>query len=244
MDDRQFDRIVRLVAAASSRRRLLRSLVGSIAAGGALHASTALDGEARRTEKCPRRCSGRKACCKGRECCNGRCVTTRWNRKHCGACGNRCARDQVCNSGTCGCGNAACGDVCCDFEEACLEASAGTCGACPVGAGIDNPANEMACGATFGEFTECSCVTSVNNVATCSGVYGFCVDCESDTQCTLAMGTQAVCIPVGDACNRYNVQRACVEATCFGGPIPVSDRRASIPGAGPYMRLRPSGRDR
>lgn len=247
MDDRRFDRIARLVAAASSRRQAIRNLV-ALVAGGATLATAGPNAEARRGEACHRRRCKRKAdCCNGYQCCGRRCTRTRFDRKNCGACGNRCSSDQMCYDGTCMCSNAACGAACCDFEQACLDETAGTCGACPAGAGIDDPANEVACGGTYGDFTECYCVTSVDGVAGCSGIHGFCVDCESDDQCSLAMGAQALCIPVGDECDRYNAQRACVEATCYGGPTPVrsiANGRSSIPGAGPYMRLRPERRDR
>jgi hypothetical protein len=246
MDGTAFDRITRALAAASSRRG---AIGGSLAA--LVAALSGRDAEARRTEGCRgQRCGRGKPCCAGFACCGGRCTNLRNDDFNCGGCGAVCSESEICNRGACRCANASCGDACCGFEDACLDEAASTCGACPVGAGIEDPDNILGCGPSFGGFPDCVCVTSVDGIASCSFPSGFCVDCVDDDQCSLALGAQALCIPVGDACERYDAARACVEATCFGGgfdrPIPrrTALSKAGLPGAGPYMRLIPGGKGR
>ena len=215
MDADRFDALARGIARAASRRTLLRTAALALAAP---LARPAEDAAAKR--QCSfSRCGGRRRCCSGLTCCGGDCVDLTWNQFHCGACGTACdLAGETCRDGACSCLGPSCGDACCGADEACLDPGASACGECPAGGTLEDGA---ACGLNP-EFYDpaCTCVTSVDGVTVCTSGWGVCVDCESDRECTLALGAQAVCVPAAGPCARWRATRACVEAACFGGDMP------------------------
>jgi hypothetical protein len=149
----------------------------------------------------------------GRACCGGR---------HNHVCAAPCGTLPPCDGVTCD-------DACCEFGQACVG-DPGACAACPTGGNLCD-GNPIPCDG----FGECFCVTSFEDVAVCSDLFGFCADCDSDDQCSFALGVQAVCIPAADCCTDFAADRACVPATCFGGG-PIATTRRTAP---PVQRLRP-----
>src|SRR5579859_6119160 len=84
-------------------------------------------------------------CPPGQTLCNSQCVYTSQDPMNCGACGNVCAGNTVCISGTCGCptGQTACNGMCVDTKSD--PANCGMCGTacaaaqvCSVSACADN----------------------------------------------------------------------------------------------------------
>jgi hypothetical protein len=139
MDDLRFDRLTRVVATSSSRRRLLAGLIATVAAGGVSGA------EAARSRPCQRlgvQCTRSGQCCTGVcrtqslpgrwrrqvcDCqdgltnCRGKCVDLGSDVANCGACGDACGdRGDTCVDGDCACGEGpACGDGLVCLEGAC-----------------------------------------------------------------------------------------------------------------------------
>jgi hypothetical protein len=147
-------------------------------------------------------------------------------------CGNRPKHVCAAPCGTQPCDGLTCDGECCEFEQACVG-DPGTCASCPAGANLCD-GDPVSCD----PFGECFCVTSIEDVAVCSELFGFCADCDSDDQCSFALGQQAVCIPAADCCADFGASRACVPATRFGGgpigPAPAAAR--------PLRRLVPPAR--
>jgi hypothetical protein len=240
----QFDSLVRNFVDSPSRRSIIHLLAGILA--GVAGGLPAVDAEAA-CRGYERRCGGRAGrCCRGLSCCAGRCRDTFYNDEFCGDCETACATDagEYCEVDTCVCdfGLVRCAGQCCGPDQACLGQPA-TCGSCPAGANACDASPTKCASFDYGDGEEeaCYCVTSVDGVATCSSLWGFCGDCESDEQCSFAIGTQAVCIPAADCCDRFGTGRACVVASCFdGGPISPDATRGAERG----RRLRPHGEPR
>ena len=120
MTSMTIDRFARRLARQISRRRVV-----AIAFGAGAAASIGVNGDARAATRCRavqqtctrdhQCCSGacatgrdvplrdrhRCACDHGATVCNGRCVTTRSDARHCGACGVKCQAGAICNRGAC-----------------------------------------------------------------------------------------------------------------------------------------------
>ena len=260
MDGHRFDALTRtLIAVAPSRRRLAGGFAAAALA--ALLPGSREAAAGRRCRKgnycrsdlppicdlanecvCYKRSDGGRVCAAA----FGECVGCRRDRdcRDVGLPGFRCVE----NGGNC-CGNRPksvcaapsgalppcdgliCDDACCEFEQACVG-DPGACVACPAGSNLCD-GNPVSCD----PFGECFCVTSIEDVAVCSSMFGFCADCDSDDQCSFALGEQAVCIPAPDCCGDLGATRACVPATCFGGGPDLRRRATSTP----LRRLRPAG---
>ncbi|MDQ3781002.1 MAG: hypothetical protein M3354_10740 [Chloroflexota bacterium] len=118
MDSKQFDRWTRALAASPpSRRDLLKTLSGGVLGG--LLGLAGLREVVAACRLAGQRCSAASRCCAGSRCrggrckckesdrffaCNGpgtRCVNTRTNEAHCGACGRSCGEHEICLLGGC-----------------------------------------------------------------------------------------------------------------------------------------------
>jgi hypothetical protein len=163
MDGRQFDEITRdfliptrrsVIAAAATA--VLTALIGRGAADDTLarrkqrkanhkkpkqkphqkHESDRVQASAKKTKK--KRCKG------GRSRCGKRCVDLKTDPAHCGACGNGCGADGICQGGKCvlGCGGGQteCGDRCVN-----LQSDHGHCGACGSACGFSQVCEDRAC---------------------------------------------------------------------------------------------------
>jgi hypothetical protein len=101
MDARRFDRLAKLMATPSSRRRMLARLGASVVGGrAAVHVGPATAegaGCQRPADQCE------DACCRaGRErCCDGVCTAVLDDPANCGACGNACPDGKACVGGRC-----------------------------------------------------------------------------------------------------------------------------------------------
>jgi len=110
MDSGRFDRLARVLAAAPSRRSVLRGVVAA-AFGGAVVGRGALV-EARVGNRCRNgncgdneRCNNNDVCvCKsddGIKQCGNKCVDVRNDNDNCGGCGKECANRKRCVRGKC-----------------------------------------------------------------------------------------------------------------------------------------------
>jgi hypothetical protein len=252
MDGQRFDDVIRRIGAvARSRRATIQTLAAGVLGLGAHVVAENREATAKRRSgssspapDCPgRRCGGKRGrCCRGFTCCKGRCRQLRWDDRHCGSCNTRCNRaaGETCRRGTCICDSVACGGQCCLQGQACLkDGSTAVCGECPVGANACAAGAEpLPCGGGYGD-GPCSCVTSIDGAAGCSEMWGFCVECETDDQCSLAMGQQAACIEAQGCCGSLGRSRACVALSCgehwgLEPSIPTATRSGER-----FTRLRP-----
>jgi hypothetical protein len=147
MDGTRFDRLTRLMAGGTTRRRALGVMLGAAIAGAAVADSAANPTRPTVCRKFGVSCSRNAQCCTGlcatdralprrqrHRCscpagllhCDGACVDATADEANCGACGLACASDELCCSGTCAavtddennCG--ACGNICND-EGTCVD---------------------------------------------------------------------------------------------------------------------------
>ncbi len=106
--------------------------------------------------------------------CDGTCVSTSNDESHCGSCGNTCASDRECTSGSCSCTGllSDCGDSCVDIQ---LDSSnCGACGTtCDAGATCQGGVCQGETGPTCGDGT---CDVGED----CSSCSGDCGGCSSN----------------------------------------------------------------
>lgn len=173
MDSTQFDDLLRAIAARSSRRGIVASLVGSLVGILPLPPGTR-EAEAK---KCP-------PCRKKRD---GRCKKKRPNGTQCGGPCKECHEgDCVDKANGASCGT---GKLC----------AAGNCvtgqGTCAVG--DDHcAAGNAACNGVGS--SECACLTTTSGVTRCvhQGRLGDCGGCDSDDDCAVH-GPEAFCVDIG-----------------------------------------------
>jgi hypothetical protein len=134
-------------------------------------------------------------CVDGAVACGEVCAQLASSAEHCGACGNICASDAICDLGSCrpaaeGCSGALalCGSGCVDLQSA--DEHCGACGAACA------PEADCAAGACVcpGALTACgsACVDTLSDRANCGACGQSCVDtqsCESGS-CVCPSGTQ------------------------------------------------------
>lgn len=134
---------------------------------------------------------GADGCRDGESRCDGVCVATDSDPANCGSCGNMCAADLVCASGTCG---STCPADTTDCARSCVDVDtdARHCGGCgrACGAGESCVGGTCEAGACEAPNTDCS---------------GACVDTSSDEQ---------HCGTCGMACAS---DQTCTGGTCTGG---------------------------
>jgi Stigma-specific protein, Stig1 len=144
LDGQRFDNLVRLLAARSPRRTVLRALAAGALGGqlrpGAGAAKPEDDDDACLDEGGT--CAHTGQCCVGLHCCKHKCKELFADRKNCGACGHACYAGRECCHGKCrdvrvdehNCGKCghACGEgqVCCKGRCIDVLADARNCGAC------------------------------------------------------------------------------------------------------------------
>jgi hypothetical protein len=217
MDGQRFDRLVKALGTAPSRRHLLKAMAGAATAGVAALLAPAA-GRAGAVCRAPG-----NVCSKQADCCSGCCgPADRTGRRHCldsatfatdpancGACGHSCPGtpngQPICVAGACDleCASAAdpCGGACCTIDQFC-EADA--CVAC------------KAVGADCASEFEC-----------CSGV------------CDPYVG-QCLCASAADACGGAccTINQICAENSCVaclaGGTACASDAECCSGFCDPY----------
>jgi hypothetical protein len=224
MEGHDFDRLVRTVASGATRRTILGGLTALLLAGaGAAPGGPAVLAKGKKKKKCKRgarKCDGRcipaSSCCTTAECqpnqscVDGQCVCKPdCAGKECGddGCGGSCGgcSSGQCIDGTCGCdaSSALCAaGRCCAQGDACVG---GTCGACPETP--DACAVEVICGRTTAASPLCYCVTSLDDVTTCTSVFvnpNQAASCQRDTDCAGLLGP--------------GVEMVCVDAPCLNLP--------------------------
>lgn len=108
MDSTAFDRLARSLAAAPSRRSVLRGLVAAAAGAGVLTAAQPAEAACRKVgddrgcrndDQCCNnaRCRNRKCTCKpGYKNCDGKCVDLGSDEDNCGRCGRKCGKNETC----------------------------------------------------------------------------------------------------------------------------------------------------
>lgn len=171
----------------------------------------------------PNGCGGSCGTCSGAADCEsvtGQCVTCtpQCAGKTCGpdGCGGTCGS---CENGTCASGQCVCQfdepcslGQCCPNEQACQD---GACAACP--ATPDACAVEIVCGRTTAVNPLCYCVTSVDDVTTCSSVFinpSQAANCTGDEDCVglLGFGVEMVCVDV--PCLGLGFSKVCMNQGC------------------------------
>jgi hypothetical protein len=163
MDDKQFDRVARVVGEGIPRRRLLSGLLGAVLAGSLGRAATSAKGK--------RQHHGRR---RGKVQANAG-PTPKPN-------GSKCAKNSQCQSGHC-CGsrsNRICQVPSCD-GKAC-GADDGCGGTCQTGTCGSNQLCEAGQSKTAGALIDCFCsgtvISGVCTQATCDGSLGVLYVCE------------------------------------------------------------------
>ncbi len=148
MDGNQFDRLARVIGAATSRRGVLKTLAGS--ALGAIAAAGLGKAAAKNNTRCrllDALCVQNQDCC-SKQCCDGACcdhslgcpagqtrcqkscVDLSLDSTNCGRCKHACPSSRTCTAGVCGCpeGTVLCDGVCLDTRD--LDSDPNNCGAC------------------------------------------------------------------------------------------------------------------
>ena len=128
-------------------------------------------------------CDGAPACDPGMAACGGTCVNLASDRLNCGACGNACGADRLCESSacvvSCSSGMTACAGACVSTSS-----SPAHCGGCNMPCAsnevCESGACELGCSATM---TECggSCVDTNTDEAHCGGCD---MPCDAAEVCT------------------------------------------------------------
>lgn len=182
-------------------------------------------------------------CPSGTTDCDGTCVALSGDVDHCGACGNSCASDQACISGTCmDTGSTGCPVNLTDCSGTCVDtdadaANCGSCGnACTGGLVCSSGMCEVSCPSSQ---TDCSgaCFDTQNAAQHCGDCGNACEaglvcvtgDCEATcptpqtlcgTACVTTDTDEAHCGGCGDACDPGEL---CVggncEISCGGGSV-------------------------
>jgi hypothetical protein len=142
---------------------------------------------------------GSSSCASGTLACNGACITPTTDNTNCGACGNACASDKTCQSGSCACTT---GRVLCAGSTTCIDttsdsANCGSCGkACTASQVCSNGMCATTC--TTGQ-TACSgaCVNLQTDIAHC----GTCTTaCSAANNLTCTAGA-CVCVTGQISCS-------------------------------------------
>jgi hypothetical protein len=126
-------------------------------------------------------------CREGQTVCSGSCVTLATDPKHCGACGEECRADRVCDEGRCssGCGGnlTNCSGSCAD-----LQSDPDHCGSCTVACEADQTCTLGVCVASLcqGSLTRCGalCVDTSQDPRNCGACGKSCGPrqrCEDST---------------------------------------------------------------
>jgi hypothetical protein len=194
MDGSRFDRITRALAPGATRRRALLGIAGSAVALlmgqiGVEEATAACIKPGKKGCQGPQhrqccagaRCKGGSNTKEGRCACKGRltkcgtkCVDTKTNRQHCGACNRGCAASGPCIAGQCPCPKEA---VCDGFASPCGRAGSGcTC--------HFTEENSRACATR--EFAICE------DFPTCTATS----QCDPGEACMLSCCTGGRCVPL------------------------------------------------
>ena len=223
MDYERFDDLTRALATGTSRRRVLRGLVGS-ALGGAL-SLVGLEAMAANCRLIGQRCNDAHSCCKGAICtakgvcrcnkdrgflsCNGdgtTCVNTNNSEEHCGACNSPCGANEVCQGGQCVCASGfhRCSGTCVtDTDPTACGTSCTVCGTSQL-----CDANTGGCCAPQGFTSTSACITDD--------------DCCSDSKCAAFMGISRCrpkdCVESGQSCGTdpLGCPTACCSFTSSG----------------------------
>jgi hypothetical protein len=228
MENTQFDSAVRVLGASSPRRRLLAGILAVLPAALGIDVATAKKKHCKgKTKLCGDTCISKANCCTNKDCSTGkrctngscRCVPN-CRGKQCGSdgCGGMCGscNNGSCSGGQCICpfGNQCSPGQCCPNEQTCLS---GACGACP--ANPDPCTTEIECGRTTARNPGCYCVTSLDQVTTCTSVFvsdDQTDDCESDEDCVglFGPGVEAVCVNSPCFFDELGFSKVCVNKGC------------------------------
>lgn len=205
MDEVRFDRLARMVGSRASRRAALVVLAGA-GLGSALGIAGMGDAEAAKCSK-KKPCEGVCVRCKQGKCKKAKAGAT------CAASGGACAgTDCVCPTNAWLCPSAA---TCCPNSQMCDGVN---CGSCP---NLSNLCQGLPfCGQYGPDPTQdvCGCVTSVDGGRTCSNLYGKCMDCTTDADCTTALGTKGVCLDLTGCPACAESSTFCAYTTCEAPP--------------------------
>jgi hypothetical protein len=83
-------------------------------------------------------------------------------------------------------------ELCCPQEQTCSDTGT-SCEACPVTTDFCS-AGFPVCGYYgTGKNDWCGCITSVDDVTTCSSLFGACFECTTDQECTDEFGLESIC---------------------------------------------------
>lgn len=221
MDADRFDGLTRALDP-GSRRRVLGALA-AVALGAVAPLRDQLDIEAKKKgkKKKNKKCKGKKKTC-GKKCIP---KTDCCKSSECGPGG-------TCEGGACTCAGVApvecdgqdcdCGQVC-RVDDAGSEPSVCQGGGCPETTFCSDPFIYF-CG------HGCACVTSIDDATICADLFDLteCLECESDAECTTALGAPAACIPLGPFCQCAPAVTAyCVAIGCpNGSPLRANDHAA------------------
>jgi Stigma-specific protein, Stig1 len=144
--NRSFDELARALASGTLSRGKALRLMGGLLVGGALGSLPGVawadddrcpQGQTRCGERCvtlrfnERHCgSCRNRCTSTQTCCNGRCVNLQRNERHCGRCFNRCAEAEQCVDGTCAAACISNGRGPCTTSDECCSGNCDSSGFC------------------------------------------------------------------------------------------------------------------
>jgi hypothetical protein len=210
MDADRFDALTRALDSGSRRRML--GVLGGVALGAIAPLRDQLNGAAKKRKKkkkkCGKKCIPKSNCCTSAECgpggtCEG------------GACTCAGVPPVACDDNDCDCGQV------CRVDDAGSEPSVCQGGGCPETDFCSDPFIYF-CGAG------CACATSIDDATICADLFNVaeCLQCESDAECTTALGTPAACIPLGPFCQCAPAVTAhCVAIGCpSGSPLRATDQ--------------------
>jgi hypothetical protein len=161
------------------------------------------DGTATKVADC---CDEGEECCDGScfrptpggegACCDGKWTYLAFNHEHCGACGNRCAPDEVCENSQCYCPN--CNRDCGLLQSVCRTDFHGCC---PIGP--DYECCSDGCKAVISDRFNCgTCGNVCPPAQTCHGGECGCHDPQRTKYCDTAATCQGCesCIPEANSC--------------------------------------------
>lgn len=210
MDDQRFDALVRSVAGAPSRRRLLGALVGGLAA--TVLPRVGSEAEAARCLALGKRCERGDDCCAGR-CRGGRCRCSTTQKR----CGAICIPDAAC---------------CKDGRRVEPEPIATTCQREGCGEQVNNCGQPVTCPCQVGQVctAEGTCCTPAPDATTCQGQgcratnnCGQLVECGCPTGQT-CLDDNITCCASNRVCNDNAGNQVCCANQCNAGVCCPCDR--------------------
>lgn len=251
MDGQRFDDLAKALAFGTSRRSLLRAVLGGSAVISgrqsaqtvAAQKSCADDGDCPSLACCggvcvntlfdANHCGGCLSPCPdlpGSICCDGICRNANTDRNHCGDCDRSCD-DDLCVDGQCCAAAAYCAGSCCAAGEACLaplrSGDRGIC--CPP----RQVGNGLCCGSGE-EF-----ITNTKGEPECCSAQRIC-DVGKDTPSFLCCFTNEVCVPHSACCPKElvcngkccNIEEFCQDGDCVFGRLATPGAEFCVPRRG------------